>query len=162
MIERDPKREPYTAVRNRIIYSEGLSLEELGLYTAMLSRPVNWDFSEFVLARDFSVPASRIRSILESLAKKGYTRERKGRYGTVWDLFEQPAQRNVSAEVMDLIAKTAKAASMPKPSAPKQETEPEPPKRTLSDGQMAQAFFDQAEKLRERNEYKKKNGVWPD
>ena len=166
MIYRNRNRRQFTAVPYEIIQSNQLSLDELGLYTAMLSRPDNWEFSEFELSHSLHMTPSAIISLLTSLSLKGFTQQRRGRYGTVWDLYEcpeAPARKSLPSEqAVRLIAETAKAASVPKPSVPKPETEPDPPKRTLTNEQMAQAFFDQAKKLRERNEYKKMNGVWPD
>ena len=172
MIERNPDREPYTAVKNRIIYQGGLTPEELGLYTNMLSRPVDWEFNEFVLAREFSVSVGQIRRLLESLAAKGYTRERKGRYGPVWDLYERSILdrteaasetcRNASAAALDLIARTANAAALPVKCEAERKKESEQTEEQKANTPIAQALFDQAKLLRERNAYRKANGRWPD
>ena len=101
MIERNKHRGTYTRIENSILRGTLLTLDELGLYAVMLSRPDNWEFSEYALSRQLSVPAAEIRRILLSLAEKGFARERRGRYGTVWDLFEPsciPSARNKKAD----------------------------------------------------------------
>ena len=99
MITRNKNKGMFTAISTSFLRDPKMELEEIGLFAVMLSRPDNWEFNEFVLARDLAVPASRIRSILESLEKKGYTKERKGKRGVVWDLFETPnAHRSAPSE----------------------------------------------------------------
>ena len=88
MIERSNEKTPYTAIKNKVLRSGFLALEELGLYAVMLSKPDNWEFSEFVLARELGTAQKEIHGILKRLEQKGFVRERSGRYGTVWDLFE--------------------------------------------------------------------------
>ena len=88
MIQRNNEKTPFTAIKNKVLFSGLLTLEELGLYAVMLSKPVNWEFSEFVLARELKTTPEEIRYLLKRLEQKGFARERRGRYGPVWDLYE--------------------------------------------------------------------------
>lgn len=123
MIERRTNKTPFVAVASSVIRSGGLTPEELGLYACMAAKPDNWEFVDFVLARECGTTPQEIRRILNGLERKGYVRERSGRHGAVWDFFE-----------------TAKLPER----TPELKAEGE---RTLSNTEMAQRFFDQAKKL---------------
>ena len=92
MIQRANIRSPFAMIRIDVLRSGFLTLEELGLYMVMLSRPDNWEFSEFVLARELGTTPRTVHDLLKRLEGKGFARERKGRHGTVWDLFELSEQ----------------------------------------------------------------------
>ena len=79
MIQRNNEKTPFTAIKNKVLFSGLLTLEELGLYAVMLSKPVNWEFSEFVLARELKTTPGEIRYLLKRLEQKGFARERSGR-----------------------------------------------------------------------------------
>ena len=91
MIERSKKRVSYTAIKNRVLRCGMLHADEIGLYAVMLSRPDYWEFSEFVLARELDSTPNEIRFILKRMEQKGFTRERRGAHGPVWDLIELSA-----------------------------------------------------------------------
>ena len=92
MIQRANIRSPFAMIRIDVLRSGFLTLEELGLYMVMLSRPDNWEFSEFVLARELGTTPRTVHDLLKRLEGKGFARERKGRHGMVWDLFELSEQ----------------------------------------------------------------------
>ena len=88
MIQRANNNSPFAMIKIDVLRSGLLTLEELGLYTVMLSRTDNWEFSEFVLARELGMTPGEVHDILKRLERKGFTRERMGRRGSVWDLYE--------------------------------------------------------------------------
>ena len=94
MIQRDKNRGYYTRIANAVLRDASLNLRERGLLSTMLSRPDNWDFSEFVLAKELSVPAPEVRALLEALERKGYVKMRLIRGGTVWDAYEKPEPKS--------------------------------------------------------------------
>ena len=92
MIQRANNKSPFTMIKIDVLRSGLLTLEEIGLYVMMLSRPDNWEFNEFVLSRELGTTQREVHDLLKRLERKGFARERKGRYGTVWDLFELSEQ----------------------------------------------------------------------
>jgi hypothetical protein len=129
MIERNENRGLFTRISNAVLRDPSMSAEELGLYASMLSRPDNWEFSEYVLSKQFGTTPQEIRRILLSLERKGYTRERRGRYGPVWDLFERPE-------------KPQPAPQPPEPAAAPAE------EHTLTSEEIGQRLIDHANYLR--------------
>ena len=88
MVYKAKEKALFAPIRIDVLRSGMLTAEEIGLYATMLSRTENWEFSEFVLARELKTTPEEIRHLLKRLEQKGFTRERRGRYGTVWDLYE--------------------------------------------------------------------------
>ena len=156
MIERTHNRTLFTAVRIDVLRSGLLTAEEIGLYTLMLSRPDNWEFSEFVLARELGTTPTDVRSILKRLEQKGFARERKGRYGTVWDLYELSAQlpakkdhtipQEVAKTFVDGILGAPAHAGGPLPAA--QGTNDAQQTDDAADEDKAQVFFRAAAEMR--------------
>ena len=162
MIERSNEKTPYTAIKNKVLRSGFLALEELGLYAVMLSKPDNWEFSEFVLARELGTSQKEVHGILKRMEQKGFVRERSGRYGTVWDLFEMSEQlpdraieprRNYTvpqATAKAFVDSVMRKVRDSKPDAEReQKDEPEKPEeRQMTSEEIAQAFFKKAEELK--------------
>ena len=176
MIERNNEKMPYTIIKNRVLNSGFLTLEELGLYIVMLSKPDNWEFSEFVLARELGTTPSDVHGILKRLEQKGFTRERKGRYGTVWDLFElsdqlpahSPVRRrnytipqDTAKAMIERLMSAEKAVNQPISEEPVEQivASPDEGERTMTNEEMAKVFFAQAEKLRKIAAEKKGNAL---
>ena len=145
MIERSKEKTPYTAIRNRVLRSGMLSADEIGVYATMLSRPDTWEFSEFILARELNTTPKDVRSVLKRLEQKGFTRERLGRKGAVWDLYE------ISSFMPDEKPSAEETLSDPQKPAEREEN-----KRTRTNEEWAQVFFDQAKKLRRMTEEAKR------
>ena len=93
MITRRTQFKPFTTVGTDIIFRGGMTPEELGVYTAMSAKPDNWDFNEQVLARELHISQAEVHRILKGLERKGYVRERMGRFGATWDFYETPFMR---------------------------------------------------------------------
>ena len=145
MIERTKEMTPFTAIRNRVLRSGMLSADEIGVYATMLSRPDSWEFSEWILARELNTTPKDVRTVLKRLEQKGFARERSGRKGAVWDLYEisnfMPGEKSAGEEAL---------------STPQKPNESEENKRTMTNEQMARVFFEQAKKLRKMNEEAKR------
>lgn len=166
MIVRNPNKKRFTKVDWSLARSGTLRPDELGLYTLMLSHSDNWDFSEKALIRETDATPEELRDILHRLEKKGFTERRKNRFGTVWDLIEDPqspeevdrVRRILSEEEaekrgdgIDIIKSESGNAS---PQDPENEPKPEAPTPAapqMTNEEMAQSFFALAEKLRKKN-----------
>lgn len=90
MIHRTNRKTPYAAIKIDVLRNGKLSADELGLYTLMMSRTDSWEFSAFVLARELGTSPNEVQDILCRLEQKGFTQQRRGKYGPVWDLYELP------------------------------------------------------------------------
>ncbi len=170
MIFRSKERKQFTRIPQSVLNIRVFTLEELGLYTAMLSKPNNWEFSEYVLSRDFHTTPDDIHRVLKRLELKGFVRERPGRNGRVWDLYEESSLCGPNALTCSETAlKNAEPVEAPseesqfeaEQTAPKSDEKAEEDKRTLTNEQMASVFFEKANELRRiRDEYRKTH-VWP-
>ena len=174
MIQRANNKSPFTMIKIDVLRSGLLTIEELGLYVMMLSRPDNWEFNEFVLSRELGTTQREVHDLLQRLERKGFARERKGRYGTVWDLYELSDQLpkgrtrkdyTVPQNVAKAMVERLMSAEQPilqrnreeqadQDAAPVQYGE-----RTMTNEEMAKAFFTQAEKLRKIAAEKKSNAL---
>ena len=172
MIQRANNKLPFAMIKIDVLRSGLLTLEELGLYTVMLSRTDNWDFSEFVLSRELGMTPGEVHDILKRLERKGFTRERKGRYGPVWDLFELSDQlpkrkqhrdyivpQDVAKPLVDRLLSGQKPVLQQNTEHAEQDAERAPEdERTMTNEEMANAFFAQAEKLRKIAAERRYNG----
>lgn len=159
-------------IRIDVLRSGFLTLEELGLYTVMLSRTDNWEFSAFVLSRELGMTPGEVHDILKQLERKGFTRERNGRYGPVWDLYELSEQlpkgkqhrdytvpQDVAKHLVDRLMSGQKPVLRQNTEHAEQNAERAPgDERTMTNEEMANAFFAQAEKLRKIAAERKYNG----
>ena len=135
MIYRDRNRGYYTMIANSFLRDPSITLTERGLFALMLSRPDSWEFSELVLSKEQGVPVSEIRTLLESLERKGYAKRRAIRGGEVWDLIEKPGQET-------RLRHTAK----PKPARTALKTDD----YGLTFGEIAKRMIEQNEQAKER------------
>lgn len=147
MITRRTQFKPFVAIGTDIIYRGGLQPEELGVYAAMASKPDNWDFNEQVMARELHLSQTEIHRILKALERKGYVRERMGRFGVTWDFYETsyliPQQKQQ-------VIPGPKPKEEPQPKAeakPEEQTQDDGEEPQLSGEEMAQRFFEHAKKL---------------
>lgn len=142
MIQRRNKDERFIPVTSRLIRDREISTEAVGVFARMAAKPDNWEFNEFAMANELHLPRESVRRILLELERKGFVRQRHGRYGTVWDLYESP---DPSAAV----TKTA-ASETPEPAAPRTGIiMPEPLKEgeVLTPEERGQRLMDFAKKL---------------
>ncbi len=145
MIYRIKKRGYYTVIANEFLRDASMPLSVRGLFAVMLSRPDNWDFSEFALAKELRMPSSEVCALLESLERKGYAKRRKGRYGTVWDLYEAPFTSAIPSDA-------ALRRDPPKRSVPKTDD------YGLTYGELALRSIEQAKEARKAAEADAANG----
>ena len=157
---------PFAMIKIDVLRSGLLTLEELGLYVMMLSRPDNWEFSEFVLARELGTTPREVHDLLKRLERKGFARERQGRYGTVWDLFELSEQlqrgepykdytvpQSVAKTFVDSILQKETNASQntgnAKPDVPQQPECVQDAGQPMTREQIGQTLMDYAKKLKQ-------------
>ena len=97
------KTSNYTVMSNYHLKEKEMSLKAKGLLSMMLSLPDNWDYSISGLVALCKENESAIKSALNELKKFGYLKVTKlnpsqtetGRYEYIYDVFEQPAQKQV-------------------------------------------------------------------
>jgi DNA-binding MarR family transcriptional regulator len=167
MVERLKERSQYVQICNAVVRFGGLTLSELGLYSLMLVRPDHWDFYATALAKETGLSKGEIVTMLRNMERKGFVRERAGRYGNCWDLFEVPER--VAKAAAEAAAGSGQESRPVEPSeqppAPdagqekgsEDEVCPSPrcDAHKLTHEQMAQTFFDQANKLKRIAEARK-------
>lgn len=159
MIKRTTNQSPFAMIKIDVLRSGMLTADEIGLYTLMMSRTDNWEFSEFVLARELHTNPSEVRQLLKRLEQKGFTRERKGKYGPVWDLFElsdQLPQRRyktcgdytVPQDVAEAFVDRFMLQGKREPQKRIEEDHDAAAPQKATNEEMAQKFFEKAEELR--------------
>lgn len=157
MIKRTNNHSPFAMIKIEVLRSGLLTAEEIGLYTLMMSRTDNWEFSELVLARELNMNPSEVRQLLKRLEQKGFTRERKGTYGPVWDLFELSDQlkqhrdkTRVDYTIPQDVAKAFvdRMMTQGRREPQKRSEEDAAAPQEVSNEEMAQKFFEKAEELR--------------
>lgn len=82
MTNKIKKRGNYTALSNEIINDSRLNLRSLGLFLYMWSKPDNWNFTLFSLAKARNVGRDQIRAGMQELIKYGYVEYQKQQDGT--------------------------------------------------------------------------------
>ena len=137
MIIRNARKHQYTKFETCLARNGPFRPEELGLYITMLSHTDNGDFTIGALARETNATAQELRDILLRLERKGFVRHRTNRFGTVWDLIENPFAENETES-------ETKARTEDKADAPQ-----------MTNQEMANQFFALAEKLKRENMQKR-------
>ena len=147
MIYRDENRGFFTRLSNEVLRMPVMTLNELGLYAVMLSRPDNWEFSDYVLSKQLGISTGEVQILLRGLERKGYVRQRMGRNGAVWDLYEKPAQKTAPLKPEQTDPEPAQIRTEPTPETTAAD---DPDESGWTREQIAQGLFEQAEKLRQQ------------
>ena len=141
MIQRRDRDERFTPITSRLIRDKEISTEAVGVFARMAIKPDNWEFNEFAMANELRLPRESVHVILLELERKGYVRQRRGRYGTVWDLYESPdtptASHSLAVEPLEPIP-ARPGVIMPEPLKEGEQLTPE---------EMGQRLKDFAKKL---------------
>lgn len=66
------KENPYVVINKEALWDQGLSLEAVGLWARLLSRPDNWHINVIELSRSCKTSKYRIYQVLKELIEGGY------------------------------------------------------------------------------------------
>lgn len=66
------KENPFTMINKKALWDKDLSLEAVGLWARLLSRPNNWEISVKELCKSCACGRDKIRTLLNELEKSGY------------------------------------------------------------------------------------------
>lgn len=93
---KNPKRNSYTTIDNKVFKDNSLSLKAKGMLCTLLSLPDNWNFSEVGLSKLSNDGRAVVRSCLQELTNKGYltrtqNKEDNGKFGDmIYTVYDEP------------------------------------------------------------------------